>query len=180
LWLPASVPHLITASSRVCLQGVGCREVWSASARLAQKAWQGPLRLAIGTAYISAALLVQSQDEYGITIRGPTRPSPGWQAQVEGAYTIEHFEVDWAHQRVCCPQGKMTRFLQGSLLSNAVLVYNTLPITRVLERARGQGQEFTPEAIAPISPLAYRHVIVNGMYDFSPPQASDVEETLCV
>ena len=36
-------------------------------------------------ASISAALRVQSQDEYGITIRGLTRPSPGWQAQVEGA-----------------------------------------------------------------------------------------------
>jgi transposase len=59
----------------------------------------------VDAAYISAALLVQSQDEYGITIRGPTRPSPGWQAQVEGAYTVEHFEVDWAHQRVRCPQG---------------------------------------------------------------------------
>jgi transposase len=60
----------------------------------------------VDAAYISAALLVQSQDEYGITIRGPTRPSPGWQAQVDGAYTVEHFEVDWAHQRVRCPQGK--------------------------------------------------------------------------
>jgi len=37
---------------------------------------------------------------------GPTRPSPGWQAQVEGGYTVEHFEVDWAHQRVRCPQDK--------------------------------------------------------------------------
>ncbi len=65
-----------------------------------------PAEHLVDAAYISAALLVQSQDEYGITIRGPTRPSPGWQAQVEGAYTVEHFEVDWAHQRVRCPQGK--------------------------------------------------------------------------
>jgi transposase len=65
-----------------------------------------PAEHLVDAAYISAALLVQSQDEYGITLRGPTRPSPGWQAQVEGAYTIEHFEVDWAHQRVRCPQDK--------------------------------------------------------------------------
>jgi Transposase DDE domain len=65
-----------------------------------------PAEHLVDAADISAALLVQSQDEYGITIRGPTRPSPGWQAQVEGAYTIEHFEVDGAHQRVRCPQGK--------------------------------------------------------------------------
>jgi hypothetical protein len=67
-----------------------------------------------------------------------------------------------------------------SLLSNAVLVYNTLRIARVLEYAKAQGQEFTPEAIAHVSPLAYRHVIVNGTYDFSRPQSSDAEAKLCV
>jgi len=41
-----------------------------------------PAEHLVDAAYISAALLVQSQDEYGITLRGPTRPSPGWQAQV--------------------------------------------------------------------------------------------------
>jgi hypothetical protein len=38
----------------------------------------------VDAAYIDAELLVQSCDEHGITLRGPTRPSPGWQAQVEG------------------------------------------------------------------------------------------------
>jgi transposase len=60
----------------------------------------------VDAAYIDAELLVQSRDEHGITLRGPTRPSPGWQAQVDGAYTIDQFEVDWAQQRVRCPQGK--------------------------------------------------------------------------
>jgi len=67
-----------------------------------------------------------------------------------------------------------------SLLSNVVLVYNTLRMIQVLERAKAQGQEFTPEEIAHISPLAYRHVIVNGTYDFSPPQTSDTQDQLCV
>ena len=60
----------------------------------------------VDAAYISAALLVQSRDEQGITLRGPTRPSQGWQGQVAGAYTIEHFTVDWERQQVGCPQGK--------------------------------------------------------------------------
>ena|SRR5688572_16181567 len=67
-----------------------------------------------------------------------------------------------------------------SLLSNAVLVYNTLRIGRVLERAKTQGQEFSPEAIAHVSPLVRRHVIVNGTYDFSPSQNHHTEEGLCV
>jgi transposase len=60
----------------------------------------------VDAAYISAALLVESQDRQGITLRGPTRPPQGWQAQVDGGYTIDQFEVDWAQQRVRCPQGK--------------------------------------------------------------------------
>jgi transposase len=60
----------------------------------------------VDAAYISAALLVESQDQQGIILRGPTRPTQGWQAQVEGGYTIDQFEVDWARQRVRCPQGK--------------------------------------------------------------------------
>ena len=67
-----------------------------------------------------------------------------------------------------------------SLLSNAVLVYNTVRIGRVLERAKAQGQEFSPEAIAHVSPLARRHVIVNGTYDFSPSQNRHAEAGLCV
>jgi transposase len=60
----------------------------------------------VDAAYVSAALLVHSRDEQGITLRGPTRPSQGWQRQVAGAYTIEQFTVDWERQQVCCPQGK--------------------------------------------------------------------------
>src|SRR6266478_5138090 len=60
----------------------------------------------VDAAYISAELLVDSRDEQGITLRGPTRPSQGWQMQVAGAYTIEQFTVDWERQQVGCPQGK--------------------------------------------------------------------------
>ena len=60
----------------------------------------------VDAAYISADLLVHSRDEPGITLRGPTRPSPGWQMRVAGAYTFEQFTVDWERQQVRCPEGK--------------------------------------------------------------------------
>src|SRR5262250_3873491 len=60
----------------------------------------------VDAAYISADLLVHSRDEQDITLRGPTRPSQGWQMQVAGAYTFEQFTVDWEQQEVCCPQGQ--------------------------------------------------------------------------
>jgi transposase len=62
----------------------------------------------VDAAYISSELLVHSRDEQGIALRGPTRPSQGWQTQVEGAYTLEQFEVDWDQQQVRCPQGHMS------------------------------------------------------------------------
>jgi transposase len=48
----------------------------------------------VDAAYISSLLLVHSRDEQGITLRGPIRPSQGWQTQIEGVYTLGQFAVD--------------------------------------------------------------------------------------
>ncbi len=60
----------------------------------------------VDAAYIAAELLVSSRDDQGITLRGPARPNPNWQAKVEGAYTLADFVVDWERQQVHCPQGR--------------------------------------------------------------------------
>lgn len=54
-----------------------------------------------------------------------------------------------------------------SLISNAILVFNTLHIERILDRAKEAGQAFSSEAIARVLPLHHRHIVVNGTYDFS-------------
>jgi transposase len=60
----------------------------------------------VDAASISAARLVTSRAAYGMTLRGPTRPSQGWQTQGEGAYPIDRFAVDWEQQEAHGPQGK--------------------------------------------------------------------------
>jgi transposase len=60
----------------------------------------------VDAAYIDAELLVRSSTEHGITLRGPARPNPNWQAKVEGAYPVADFTVDWEHRQVHCPPGK--------------------------------------------------------------------------
>src|SRR5713101_8188150 len=60
----------------------------------------------VDAAYISATLLVKSREDQGIALRGPTRPDVSWQAQVEGAYRLDQFVIDWEQQKVHCPQGK--------------------------------------------------------------------------
>jgi len=59
-------------------------------------------------AYISAALLATSRDDYGITLRGPTRPVQGWQAHTDGAYDLSQFTVDWEQRQAHCPQGNVS------------------------------------------------------------------------
>src|SRR5215469_7398859 len=53
-----------------------------------------------------------------------------------------------------------------SLLSNAVLVWNTLAITKIVTLLRGTGGTIADEDLARISPLMHQHVIPNGTYHF--------------
>ena len=51
-----------------------------------------------------------------------------------------------------------------SLVSNAILYWNTLKITDIVEQLRAQGEEVPPETLAHISLLPFRHVVPNGTY----------------
>jgi TnpA family transposase len=62
-----------------------------------------------------------------------------------------------------------------SLLSNAVLVWNTVHMTEILARLRSTGETIAPEDVARVSPLAHAHVIPNGTYHFDRPLAA-IEE----
>lgn len=55
-----------------------------------------------------------------------------------------------------------------SLLSNAVLVWNTVHIARIIDQLRAAGQEVKDENLARVSPLAHAHVTPNGSYFQSP------------
>ncbi len=54
-----------------------------------------------------------------------------------------------------------------SLLSNAVLVWNTVHLEKLVTQLRGSGEVILDEDLARISPLAHTHIIPNGTYNFS-------------
>ena len=54
-----------------------------------------------------------------------------------------------------------------SLISNAVLVWNTWHMGKILEKAECDVNAFLPEELAHVHPLMFRHLTVNGTYDFS-------------
>jgi TnpA family transposase len=57
-----------------------------------------------------------------------------------------------------------------SLLSNAVLVWNTVRMSELVARLRAAGETVSDEDLARISPLAYAHVIPTGTYVCDRPQ----------
>jgi transposase len=69
----------------------------------------------VDAAYMNAELLASSPQNHGITLRGPTMPAQGWQTQVEGAYTVDQFEIDWEQQTVWCPEGKSSIYWHEGL-----------------------------------------------------------------
>jgi TnpA family transposase len=60
-----------------------------------------------------------------------------------------------------------------SLLSNAVLVWNTVHIARIVDQLRAAGHVVEDEDLARVSPLIHAHVIPNGSYFQSPRRRSD-------
>jgi hypothetical protein len=68
-----------------------------------------------------------------------------------------------------------------SLLCNAVLVWNTVHMSRIIKQLRATGVTITDEEVALISPLAYAHVIPNGTYffDHGGEEEAPVQDTRC-
>jgi hypothetical protein len=64
-----------------------------------------------------------------------------------------------------------------SLLSNAVLVWNTVHIDRIVARMRADGNLILDEDLARVSPLMRNHITPNGSYFQSlRSQASDTPQ----
>ena len=59
-------------------------------------------------AYINAPLLVKASQR-NIEMVGPARLDTSWQAQTEGAFSLDKFEIDWENEQVSCPQGKVSQ-----------------------------------------------------------------------
>jgi hypothetical protein len=61
-----------------------------------------------------------------------------------------------------------------SLLSNAVLVWNTVQMTRIVGQLREAGQSVSDEDLARVSPLVHAHVIPSGSYFQSPRRRAEM------
>jgi transposase len=59
----------------------------------------------LDSGYITAPVLVSSQQQYGIEVIGPRRPDVKWQANTEHGIDVSQFRIDWEHKQATCPEG---------------------------------------------------------------------------
>jgi transposase len=60
----------------------------------------------VDTGFLDADLFVQSRDDYGVDLLGPTRLDYHWQARAGAGFDAQHFQIDWDRQHATCPAGK--------------------------------------------------------------------------
>ena len=61
-----------------------------------------------------------------------------------------------------------------SLLSNAVLIWNTVHMSGIAARLRAAGHPVRDDDLARVSPLAHAHTIPSGTYFQSPRRRADI------
>src|SRR4051794_31514557 len=67
-----------------------------------------PAEHLVDKGYTDSRVLVDSRNDYGITITGPVADDPSWQARTEDGFDKSQFAVDWDRQVVTCPAGKLS------------------------------------------------------------------------
>jgi transposase len=65
-----------------------------------------PQQHLVDAGYVSAKLILESQEKHGIDLIGPVHVDPSWQAHTPGAFHASQFQVDWEAQSATCPQGQ--------------------------------------------------------------------------
>jgi transposase len=65
-----------------------------------------PAEHLVDKGYTDSRVLVDSRNDYGVTITGPVADDPSWQARTEDGLDKSQFAVDWDQQVVTCPAGK--------------------------------------------------------------------------
>jgi transposase len=62
----------------------------------------------VDSAYVDAALLVDSRRDHDVSLEGPVRSVSSWQSRAGQGYDLSRFSIDWERERVTCPQGKVS------------------------------------------------------------------------
>jgi transposase len=67
-----------------------------------------PARHFVDSGYVDADLLVSSRRDHGVSLEGPVRKISTWASRAAQGYDLPNFKIDWDHNQVICPQGKVS------------------------------------------------------------------------
>jgi transposase len=100
----ADAPHLIThvATTAATTTDEAMTETIHADLKQASLT---PRQHLLDSGYITAPILVTSQQQYGIEVLGPARGDVKWQANTDQGIDNSQFGIDWDQQQATCPQG---------------------------------------------------------------------------
>ena len=59
--------------------------------------------------YVTAVLLVKSQQDYGVSLIGPVRSDPSWQTRHHPKFAASNFQIDWEKKIAVCPRGHQSQ-----------------------------------------------------------------------
>lgn len=93
-----------------------------------------PAEHLVDKGYTDSRVLVDSRNDFGVTLIGPLAEDPSWQARSEDGFDKSQFVVDWDRQSVTCPAGKQSLSWLPS----------TYPQSGMMFEARFARQDCTP------------------------------------
>lgn len=68
-----------------------------------------PAEHLVDAGYMDSARLVESKQQHQVRLVGPLTEDSSWQARAGQGYAAGYFAVDWAAQRVICPEGQQSK-----------------------------------------------------------------------
>jgi hypothetical protein len=95
-------PHLITLVTTTAATTTDEAMTETIHAEL-QQTKLTPRQHLLDSGYITAPILVSSQQQYGIEVIGPARADVKWQANTDQGIDASQFLIDWEHQQAICP-----------------------------------------------------------------------------
>jgi transposase len=97
-------PHLITHVATTAATTTDEATTETIHAELEQ-ADLTPRQHLLDSGYITAPILVSSQQQHGIEVIGPARGDVKWQANTDQGLDASQFLIDWQRQQATCPAG---------------------------------------------------------------------------
>lgn len=118
------ITHVVTTQAHIA----DINQTASIHEALASKALL-PAEHAVDAGYVDGALLVDSNQSFGIELMGPLRPDVSWQARAPDGYALSQFKINWETQQVTCPEGNQRSLKPDEHFANSILYYQN-PIRR--------------------------------------------------